>query len=173
MLSFQPWASLVAQMVKNPPAMWETWAWSLGWEDPLGKGTATCFSILSSVQFIRSVMSDSLQPHGLQHARLPCPTTPGPYSNSCQLSRWCHPTISSSVVPFSSCLQSFSIKVFSSESSILPWRIPRTEESGRLQYVGSQRVGHAWVTFTLLLQLLVGLSCISLVSPIFNSKIAL
>ena len=52
-------------------------------------------------------MSDSLQPHGLQHTRPPCPSpTPGVYSNSCLLSRWCHPTISSSVVPFS-CLQSF------------------------------------------------------------------
>ena len=53
-------------------------------------------------------MSDSLQPHGLQLTRLPCPSpTPRVYSNSCPLSRWCHPTISSSVVPFSSCLQSF------------------------------------------------------------------
>ena len=61
-----------------------------------------------SVQFSCSVMSDSLWPHGLQHARLPCPSpTPGACSNSCSLSRWCHPTISSSVVPFSSCPQSF------------------------------------------------------------------
>ena len=52
-------------------------------------------------------MSDSLWPHELQHARLPCPSTPGAYSNSCPLSQWCHPTISSSVVPFSSCPQSF------------------------------------------------------------------
>ena len=53
-------------------------------------------------------MSDSLQPHELQHARPPCPSpTPRVYSNSCPLSPWCHPTISSSVVPFSSCLQSF------------------------------------------------------------------
>ena len=53
-------------------------------------------------------MCNSLQPHGLQHARLPCPSpTPGAYSNSCPSSRWCHPTISSSVVPFSSHLQSF------------------------------------------------------------------
>ena len=51
----------------------------------------------------------SLWPHGLQHARPPCPSpTPGVYSNSCPLSRWCHPTISSSVIPFSCCLQSFS-----------------------------------------------------------------
>ena len=52
-------------------------------------------------------MSNSLRPHGLQHSRLPCPsTTPGACSNSCPLSRWCHPTISFSVILFSSCLQS-------------------------------------------------------------------
>ena len=63
---------------------------------------------ISSVQFCRSVVYNSLQPHGLQHARLPCPSpTPGAYSNSCPLSQWCHPTISSSVIPFSSHLQSF------------------------------------------------------------------
>ena len=62
----------------------------------------------SSVQFSQSVMSDSLRPHELQHARPPCPSpTPRVYSNSCPLSLWCHPTISSSVVPFSSCPQSF------------------------------------------------------------------
>ena len=60
------------------------------------------------VQFSRSVVSNSLRPHGLQHARPPCPSpTSGAYSNSCPLSRWCHPTISSSVSPFSSRLQSF------------------------------------------------------------------
>ena len=58
--------------------------------------------------FSCSVMSNSLQPHELQHARIPCPSPfPGACSNSCPLSRWCHLTISSSVVPFSSCLQSF------------------------------------------------------------------
>ena len=62
----------------------------------------------SSVQFSCSVMSNSLKLHGPQHARLPCPSpTPGAYSNLCSLSRWCHPTISSSVVPFSFCPQSF------------------------------------------------------------------
>ena len=61
-----------------------------------------------SVQFSHSVVSDSLRPHGLQHSRPPCPSsTPRVYSNSCPLSQWCHPTISSSVVPFSSHLQSF------------------------------------------------------------------
>ena len=62
----------------------------------------------SSVQFSHSVMSNSLWPHGLQHTRLPCPSpTSGAYSNSCPSNPWCHPTISSSVIPFSSCLQSF------------------------------------------------------------------
>ena len=65
-------------------------------------------TIHSSVQFSRSVMSDSLQLHGLQHTRLPCfSPSPRACSNSCPLSQWCPPTISSSVVPFSSCLQSF------------------------------------------------------------------
>ena len=61
-----------------------------------------------SVQFSRSVLSNFLRPQGLQHTKLPCPSqTPGPCSNSCPLSQWCHPNISSSVIPFSSCLQSF------------------------------------------------------------------
>ena len=62
----------------------------------------------TSVQFSRSVLSNSLRSHESQHARPPCPSpTPGVYSDSCPSSRWCHPTISSSVIPFSSCLQSF------------------------------------------------------------------
>ena len=64
---------------------------------------------ISSVQFSCSAVSNSLRPYGLQHARPPCSSpTPGVYSNSCPLGRWCHPTISSSVIPFSSCLHSFS-----------------------------------------------------------------
>ena len=62
----------------------------------------------STVQFSCPVVSDSLRPHGLQHARLPCPSpTPRACSSSCPSSWWCHPTISSSVIPFSSRLQSF------------------------------------------------------------------
>ena len=62
---------------------------------------------ISSVQFSHSVVSSSLQPHELQHARPPCPSpTPGVHSNSCPLSRWYHQAVSSSVVPFSSCPQS-------------------------------------------------------------------
>ena len=66
--------------------------------------------------FSRCVVSNSLWPHGLQHARPHCPSpTPRVYSNSCPLSWWCHPTISSSVIPFSSCLQPFP------ESGSFPW----------------------------------------------------
>ena len=72
---------------------------------------ALCLALTNSsvnIQFSHSVMSDSLRSHGLQHTRPPCPSpTPGAYSNSGPFSRWCHPTIPSSVVPFSSHLQSF------------------------------------------------------------------
>ena len=69
-------------------------------------------TMINSVHFSHSVVSHSLRPHGLQHARPPYPSaTPGVYSNSCPLSWWCHPTISSSVVPFSSRLQSFPASV--------------------------------------------------------------
>ena len=72
------------------------------------KEAKTEFSLVDGEGSQSLVVSDSLQPHGLQHARLPCPSpNPGVYSNSCPLSRWCHPTISCSVVPFSSRLQSF------------------------------------------------------------------
>ena len=71
--------------------------------------TINIYVFVESVQFSRSVMSNSLWPHELQHAKLPCPLpTPGACSNSGPLSQWCHPTISSSVIPSSSCLQSFS-----------------------------------------------------------------
>ena len=88
------------------------------------KSTITLHSLyIYSVQFSRLVMSDSLRPHRLQHTMVPCPSlTPRAYSNSCPSCRWCHSTISSSVVPFSSCLQFFpSIRVFSNES-VLPIR---------------------------------------------------
>ena len=69
---------------------------------------SNCSLTFSSVQFSRSVVSDSLRPHELQHARPPCPSpTPGVHPNPCPSGRWCHPTLSSSVVPFSSCPQSF------------------------------------------------------------------
>ena len=70
--------------------------------------TDISFPSLLLIQFSRSVMSNPLWPHGLQHGRIPCPSpTPRVYPNPCPSSQWCHPTISSSVGPFSSCLQSF------------------------------------------------------------------
>ena len=73
----------------------------------------------SSVQFSHSVVSDSLWPHELQHTRLPCPSpNPGVPSNSYPSSQWCHPAISSSVFPFSSCAQSLPASVFSNESTL-------------------------------------------------------
>ena len=75
----------------------------------------------SSVQFSRSVVSDSLRPHESQHASPPCPSTPGAYSNSCPSSRWCHPAISSSVVPFSSCPQSLPASGSFPMSQLFTW----------------------------------------------------
>ena len=76
----------------------------------------------SSVQFSCSVVSDSLQPHEPQYARPSCPSpTPGVHPNSCALSQWCHPAISSSVVPFSSCPQSLSASESFPNSQLFAW----------------------------------------------------
>ena len=111
---------------------------------------------ISSVQFSCSVMSDSLWPHGLQHTRPPCPSpAPGIYSNTCPLNPWCHPTISSSVIRFSSCLQSFpasgsfqmsqffssggqSIRV-SASASVLPMNIQDRFPLGWTGWISSPR----------------------------------
>ena len=80
------------------------------------------YTMISSVQFSCSVMSDSLQPHESQHTRPPCPSqTPGVYSNTCPSSWWCHPAISSSVVPFSSCLQSLQASGSFPTSQLFEW----------------------------------------------------
>ena len=86
----------------------------MAWQEPSSERT------FSSVQFSRSVVSDSLRPHESQHARPPCPSpTPGVHSDSLPSSQRCHPAISSSVVPFSSCPQiPPSIRVFSNESTL-------------------------------------------------------
>ena len=112
----------------------------------------------SSVQFNCSVVSDSLWPHGLQHTRPPCPSpTPGVHPNSCPLSRWCHLTISSSVIPFSPCLQSFpasgsfqmsqfftsggqNIGV-SASASVLPMNIQNWFPLGRTGWISLQSKG--------------------------------
>ena len=96
-------SNLLSQWVQNSP-----------------NGPAFFLYILSSFQFSHSVVSGSLRPHESQHARLPCPSlTAGVHSDSCPSSQCCHPAISSSIVPFSSCPQSLpSIRVFSNESTL-------------------------------------------------------
>ena len=113
---------------------------------------------LCSVQFSHSVMSNCLRHHGLQHTRPFCPLpTPGTDSDSCPLSQWCHPTISSSVIPFSSCLQSFqapgsfplshffisvgqSIRV-SASTSVLPMNIQDWSPLGWTRWISLQSKG--------------------------------
>ena len=76
------------------------------------------------LQFSRSVMTNSLRPHELQHTRPPCPSpTPGVHPNSCPSSRWCHPAISSSVVPFSSCPQSLPASESFPMSQLFAWSV--------------------------------------------------
>ena len=83
---------------------------------------AGCMFLFRSVQFSRSVVSDSLRPHESQHARPPCLSpTPGVYSNSCPSSWWCHPAISCSVVPFSSCPQSLPASGSLPMSQLFAW----------------------------------------------------
>ena len=92
-LSLQPWEKLFSMKLVSD-----------------AKKLGDQFLLFFSHSFVSALMSDSLQPHGLQHVRPPCPSlSPRVYSNPCPLSRWCHPTISSSVTPFSSCPQSFPI----------------------------------------------------------------
>ena len=89
-----------------------------------------------SVQFICSVMSDSLWPHELQHTRPPCPSpTPGVHSNSCPSSQWCHPAISSSVVPFSSCPQSLPASESFPLSQLFAWGGQRTGVSALASFL--------------------------------------
>ena len=82
--------------------LWALGAWHRVWHQEVPKSGSQLFG--------HSVVSDSLRPHGLQHTRLPCPSLfTWVCSNSCPLSQWCHPTISSSVIPFSFCPQSFPV----------------------------------------------------------------
>ena len=122
--------------------------------------------LISSVQFSHSVVSDSSQPHELQHGRPPCPSpTPGVYSNSCPLHRWCHSTISSSVVPFSSrprsfpASESFQMSQFftsggqsigvSASASVLPMNIQDWFPLGWTGWISSaSHVAKAWLSLT-------------------------
>ena len=95
-----------------------------------------------SVQFSRSVVSDSLQPHDSQHARPPCPSpTPGVHSDSHPLSRWCHPAISSSVVPFSSCPQSLPASESFPMSQLFAWGGQNTGDSALTSFLPKNTQG--------------------------------
>ena len=88
-----------------------------------------------AVQFCHSVVSDSWRPRGLQHARLLCPSpTPGACSDSCPSSQWCHPTISSSAIPFSCCLQSFIYGVLGKNPLLASHKLGKERNSDLLEY---------------------------------------
>ena len=107
-----------------------------------------------SVHFSRSVVSDSLWPHELQHARPPCPSpTPGVHSNSCPSSQWCHPAISSSIVPFSSCPQSFPASESFLMSQLFTWGGQSTGVSASTSFPPKKSQGWSpsewtgWISF--------------------------
>ena len=96
---------------------------------PLPPSYSGCETLVNSVQFSRSVMSNSLQPHELQHTRPPCPPTPRVHSDSHPSSQWCHPAISSSIIPFSSCPQSLQASESFPMSQLFTWGGQSTEIS--------------------------------------------
>ena len=101
-----------------------------------------CYLAISSVQFSHSVVFDSLRPHELQHTRPPCPSpTPGVHSNSHPSSQWCHPAISSSVVPFSSCPQSLPASDSFPMSQLFPWGGQRTGVSALASFLPKKSQG--------------------------------
>ena len=113
------WQSLVLSTSRKGPSF-----------IPWAKQFHLAFLSVSSVQFSLSVVSISLWPHGLLHARPPCPSpTPRVYPNSCPSSRWCHPAISSSVVPFSSCPQSLPASESFPMSQLFAWGGQSTRHS--------------------------------------------
>ena len=102
-----------------------------------------CFCTISSVQFSRSVVSNSLQPHESQHARPPCSSpSPGVHSDSCPSSPWCHPAISSSVAPFSSCPQSLPASESFTMSQLFTWGGPNTGVSALASFLPKK--SHGW-----------------------------
>ena len=110
----------------------------------LHSGCSVQFSSVhfSPVQFSRSVVSDSLRPHESQHARPPCPSpTPGVHSNSCPSSQWCHPTISSSVVPFSSCPPSLPASGSFPMSQLFAWGGQSTGASALASFLPKKSQG--------------------------------
>ena len=106
-------------------------------------------NICISVQFSRSVVSNSLRPHESKHARPPCPSpTPGVHSDSCPLSQWCHPAISSSVVPFSSCPQCLPASESFPMSQLFPWSGQSTGVSASASFPPKKSQGWSPIEWT-------------------------
>ena len=104
--------------------------------------THVILNVLSSVQFSRSVVSDSLQPHESQHTRPPCPSpSPRVHSDSCPSSQWCHPAISSSVIPFSSCSQSLPASESFPVSQLFTWGGQSTGASALASFLSKKSQG--------------------------------
>ena len=109
----------------------------------------SCFIQFCSVQFSHSVVSDSLQPHELQHARPSCPSpTPGVHSDSRPSSQWCHPAISSSVALFSSCPQSLPASESFPMSQLFAWRGQSTEVSALASFLPKKSQGWSYSEWT-------------------------
>ena len=123
------------------PQINKQWGISSDTEQPWDKvGFPTPLSkrlIFSSVQFSRSVVSDSLRPHESQHARPPCPSPTPVYSNSCPLSQWCHPAISSSVISFFSCPNTYNLLLEYSPKIHMPSNTPTHLYFGWLKWLSS------------------------------------
>ena len=131
----------------------------------------------TSVQFSRSVMSNSLRPHELQHARPPCPSpTPGVHSNSRPSSRWCHPAISSSAVPFSSCPQSLSASESFPMSQLFAWGGQRTGVSALASFLPKNTQDWSplewtgWISLQSLVQSLNWVFCCVIISSGLKEK---
>ena len=131
-------------LTTGPPGKSLQWIFK-SWK--IGRTTVVlinCFNnwsiVISSVQFSLSVMSDSLRPH--EHARPPCPSpTPRVHSNSCPSSRWCHPAVSSSVVPFSSCPQSLPASGSFPMSQLFTWGDQSTGVSALASFLPKKSQG--------------------------------
>ena len=144
----------IQHIIQNPsPSQWMIISDLFKWVSVLKD---LILRIFSSVQFSRSVVSDSLRPHELQHTRPSCPSqTPGVLSDSRPLSQWCHPAISSSVVPFSSCPQSLPAWVFSNESTLC-MRWPSTGVSASASFPPKKSQGWSpsewtgWISYLVL-----------------------
>ena len=135
-------------------------------------------SDFSSVQFSRSVVSDSLRPHKSQHARPPCPSpTPGVHSNSRLSSRWCHPAISSSVVPFSSSPQSLPASESFPMSQLFTWGGQSTGVLALASFLPKNTRGWStlewtgWISFILVLLTLHSVSCLECLKYLWLFKL--